>query len=271
MINIHESGPVVRRRVLITGASSGIGRELALVAARQGCDVMLMARREGELTRLRDEIKTAAPTVTVWTRPTDVTDYNRHRTDVENLIAESGQLDIVIANAGYGINTPETGDTWERSHYTFAVNTLGAIATIEAAKNQMLRQGFGQIVGIASVAAAHGMPFTAAYSASKAALEKFLEGLRYDVQPRGISVTTVYPGFIATPMTAKNGPMPFLITADTCAKKIWRAIERRKRRVVLPWPWPVIYWLMKVMPDRIFDAILSLASRRAAEFRKNRD
>lgn len=259
-----------RNTVLITGASTGIGRALALEAARRGYDLLLMARRSELLDELRQEILQLREDISVRARVSDVTDFSKHMQDVAELCAGISHLDMVIANAGFGQNTGEWKNSWKISKWTMDVNLLGAIATIEAAKDIMLRQGFGHIVGITSVAAYRGLPETSAYSASKAALAVFLESMRADLTANHITVTAVHPGFVVTPMTEKNGPMPFLIQADDAARRIWRLLVKKRARIVIPWQWQVVKWIEQFMPDALFDFLTRKFRARAQEYRKNR-
>jgi short-subunit dehydrogenase len=258
------------KSVLITGASTGIGRALALVAVKSGYSLLLMARRFDLLEALRTEILAQHPQAQIKLMASDVADHEKHMQDIINLCAGIPTLDMVIANAGVGQNTGEWKNTWTMTKYTMDINVLGAIATIEAAKDIMLKQGFGHIVGITSVAAFRGFPETSAYSASKAALASFFEAMRADLTPNKITVTAVHPGFVWTPMTEKNGKMPFLISADVAAQKIWRALEKKRTRVVVPRVWHIVKWLMRLIPDGIFDWLMRLTRHRVQAFRKDR-
>ena len=144
------------------------------------------------------------------------------------------------------------------------LNVLGACATLTAAIPHLLAGGGGTLVGVSSLAALRGLPTSAAYSASKAALSTFLESLRIELVPRGIDVSDIRPGFVDTPLTQKNGfRMPFLMTADDAAQRIVRGLERRRRIIAFPWPTALAMRLLAGLPSALFVGLgrLSLSRR----------
>lgn len=250
---------------LITGASTGIGKALALEMARKGYDLGLIARRESLLNEVKAEIISRYPSVRVFVRACDVADDVSCREAVLGLAHDLGRLDICVANAGVGVPTPAWKINWDQIKQTLAVNVIGAIATLEAAKEVMLPQGNGQLVGISSVAGFRGLPTSSAYCTSKAALMTYLESIRVDLKPFRIAVTSIHPGFIATPMTAKNKfPMPFLMTAEQGARHILAAIEARVARYIFPWQVSILMAITRALPGWLFDRIVALAPRSGA-------
>lgn len=242
---------------LITGASTGIGKELARLMARQGYMLGLIARRAPLLEELRLQILGENPQAQVWTAVADVNDDVQIRTAILGLAEKFGGLDIFIANAGIGVQTPAWKNNWQEIRPILQTNILGAIASLEAAKEIMLKQKSGHLVGISSVAAFRGLPATSAYCTSKAALMTYLEAIRADLKGNGITVTSIHPGFIATPMTEKNGFMPFLLSAEVGAQKILRAIQKKKSRFIFPWPMKILVGMMRLLPDGLYDWIVS--------------
>lgn len=243
----------MRRRVatsvFITGASSGIGRALALELARRGDDLFLTARRVDALQKLRDEIVAAHPDRRVEVRRLDVNDEVDVTAAIEEAAQKLGRLDIVIANAGLGSSPLVGSGEFGRIRSMIETNVLGAIATVEAAVVLFRRQGGGQIVGISSVAAARGLPGSAAYSASKAALSVYLEAVRAETYGENIKVTTLAPGYIDTPINQDMKSRPFLIDVDKGAKISADLIERGVGHATVPkWPWTIIRPLLRVIP-----------------------
>lgn len=237
------------RTAFITGASSGIGRELAKALAARGYALMLTARRLQELERLREEIASEHPARTVLVRQLDVTDD----ADVARAIAEAaaalGRCDVVIANAGIGNSGRVGKGDMERARAIVEIDLIGAIATVDAAVAQFRRQGGGQIVGIGSVAGVRGLPGSAAYSAAKAGLAVYLDAVRAETYGEPIAVTTLAPGYIDTPLNRDLPSRPFLIDAPRGAQIMADMIERRVGYATVPrMPWRVIAPLMRIVP-----------------------
>ncbi|MBF0105574.1 MAG: SDR family NAD(P)-dependent oxidoreductase [Deltaproteobacteria bacterium] len=255
---------------LITGAGTGIGRALAVLLALRGYNLILMARSNSRLEELKAILQARHPAQKIHVVPSDVTDHERHMLQIKEACSHFATLDLLIANAGIGYKTNEWENTWVHSLHTFQTNLLGAVATIEAGKDIMLRQGFGHIVGISSIASIRGLPQTSAYCASKAAFSVFMESLRTDVCANHIAVTSIHPGFIKTPMTEKNGSMPWLMSAEKAADKIYRAIKKKKTRYFFPWQMMIFAKLCSLTPDFIFDLAMKLTRKRVRAFKKNR-
>lgn len=230
------------RKVLITGASSGIGRALALEYAGRGATLGLIARRADLLTQLA-----ASLPVRAYTYAVDVTDARSLAMAAEDFVARVGSPDIVIANAGVSAGTltgnPEDNPVFEE---IMAINVFGMMLTFQQFVEAMKRQREGVLVGIASVAGFRGLPGAAAYSASKAAAISYLESLRVELRGSGVSVVTICPGYVATSMTSKNPyRMPFLVDAELAASKMAKAIAARKRFYVLPWQMTLVGWVLR--------------------------
>jgi short-subunit dehydrogenase len=242
------------RTALVTGASSGIGRGLALALAARGTHIVAAARRKAQLDSLVAEIIAAGGSAEALAL--DVAQSDATYEAVRALDART-PLDLVIANAGVGDATPARKLVWSRVKQQLDVNLTGACATLCGALSGMVERGTGHLVGIASIAGFRGLPQFAAYSASKAGLRTFLEGLRLDLHGSHVYVTSICPGFIKTEMTANNkGPMPFLLEADTAVKIILRAIDDKVAERAFPWPLVAALKTTKVlMPDSLFVAM----------------
>jgi short-subunit dehydrogenase len=243
----------VAQSAFITGASSGIGRALAPELARRGYDLFLTARRLDELERLRDSIVAAEPARSVHVRALDVTDDADVALALEQAAAALGRCDLVVANAGVG-NSGRVGEgAMERARLIVETNLIGAIATVEAAVALFRRQGGeGQIVGIGSVAGVRGLPGSSSYSASKAGLATYLQAVRAETYAEPITVTTLAPGYIDTPINRDVSSRPFLIDADKGARIMADLIERRVSYSTVPrMPWTLLAPLLRVLPTSL--------------------
>lgn len=243
---------------VVTGASSGIGVELCRQLAADGTKVALLARRVDLLASLGDEIRAGGGVA--HEIECDVRDRLNVRAAVAEAARELGPIDLAIANAGVGHTIP--ADDFDSALFEdiLRTNLLGAVHVVEAVLPEMIARRRGQIVGVSSLAAYRGFPQTHAYCASKAGLNVFLEGLRPEVAGYGIAVTTVCPGFVRTPMTARNrGAMPFLLDADDCARRILRAARAKRRVYNFPWPMATAMWIVRWLPSGLLDSAMRSA------------
>jgi short-subunit dehydrogenase len=249
---VLTSPPVTYANALITGASSGIGRALAERLARKGTHVVVAARRQAELDTLVESIERAGGSAEALVL--DVADSDAAFATIQALDARL-PLDLVVANAGIATPTPAKRIEWKKVAQVFDINVLGATATLCAPIAGMLQRGRGHIVGVASLAGYRGLPGSAAYSSSKAALIAFLDSLRVDLARTPIAVTTICPGYIVTDLTADKprGTMPFLMPLDEAADIIERAIEARVPLCAFPAPMAALARTALVMPTSMFD------------------
>ena len=247
-------------KVFVTGASSGIGEALARHYAGSGATLGLFARRRGELERLAAALAPA----TVATYAGDVRDATALARAGADFIARFGVPDIVIGNAGIsrGVLTGEAVDLPVFKE-VFDTNVLGLVQTFQPFLAAMTEARHGALVGIASVAGFRGLPGSGAYSASKAAAITYLESLRVEMHGSGVSVVTICPGFIATPMTARNPYwMPFLLAPDKAARLMARAIERKRRCYLLPWQMAWVGLALRIMPRPLYELAFARAGRK---------
>lgn len=248
--------------VLLTGASSGIGEGLALALAKKGATIGLLARRKEMLDGLAEKCVGLGGVARIF--PADVTDHEAVRSAADSLRSEFGKVDVMIANAGIGGNDEAT-----RSLQPDAVakvidtNLKGAVNAVHAVLPEMLERGQGHLVAISSLAGFRGLPKSAAYSASKAAMTAFFESVRLDVQNKGVAVTIIQPGFIKTPLTAgRHANMPFLMELDDAIPLFIRAIERKKKFAAFPWQLATIVRAGRFMPAWLYDRIAGRARYR---------
>jgi short-subunit dehydrogenase len=256
---------------LITGAASGVGRELSFLLAREGMRLGLVDRDGSRLGSLAKELSDRGVTACA-TAVADVRDRTALDAAVRTLTAQLGEAYLLVASAGVLRLCPAHDLMVDRVEETLQVNFFGAVYAINAVLPGMLRRGMGHIVGIASLAACRGIPYEAAYGASKAALGNYLESLRPGLLHRGITITTVYPGFIRTPLleggvaqitcrspflrflTRAFGPRFFgVVEPDEAARKITAAILRRRRVVAFPLSTRLLTQLAYRTPASVYD------------------
>jgi short-subunit dehydrogenase len=251
------------RKVIITGASSGIGESLAKHYAKSGVQLGLIARRADLLERLRTElVALGAPTPIIYAL--DVRNALGMKSAAADFVARVGAPDIVIANAGVSRGTlTDIEDDLIAFQEVFDINIIGMVNTFHAFINAMRDAKNGTLVGIASVAGFRGIPGGGAYSASKAAAIKYCESLRVELRGSGISVVTICPGYIRTPMTAVNKfKMPFLISVDDAAVRFARAIEAKTSFTVIPWTMGIAARVLRIVPNWLYDRVFSHMPRK---------
>lgn len=253
------------RSVLITGASSGIGAELAREVVRRGGRVGLLARRRERLEELAQEIRHDVAggdgDAAAWATA-DVTDGDELDAALDRLAEELGGVDVVVANAGYG--RPEAPYKFRpgRSLHMYDTNLNGMLRLFDWALPRFLSRGEGQLVGVASLASFLGLPNTASYCGSKAAMRVHLQSLRVSLAPYGIAVTTICPGFVESELTEKNKhSMPFLWPTERAVRRIADSIEKEKGEDLFPWQMAtMIRFLHNLVPTPVAEFFL----RRAA-------
>ncbi|MFO7562870.1 MAG: SDR family NAD(P)-dependent oxidoreductase [Enhygromyxa sp.] len=241
------------RSALITGASSGIGAALAKQLAAAGTELVLAARREDALRELAGAIEAAGGKAAI--ELLEVSDPERTEARIREL-DEQRSFDLVVANAGVGGSKWSGKLSWADCKRVIDVNVNGAVATLTGALPGMVARKQGHLVGISSVAQYRGLPKAAAYCASKAFLSVFLESLRVDLHSVGISVTDVRPGFVDTPMTQDMKSLPFLVDAEQAAKKIVKAVERKRKVLVFPAQMAALGPLLEVLPGAIYEPVV---------------
>lgn len=250
-------------KILITGASGGIGSALALAFAEQGSRLVLWGRDIGRLatTAGRCRARGAAVEETAF----DITQFDRLVAELEATDGRS-PLDIAILNAGLGGSVPPrraAQDVREALNMT-SVNFTAPIVAANLLADRMARRGRGRIVLVGSVAALFPLPMAPVYAGTKAGLARFADALRLRLEDTGVGVTLVSPGFVDTPMSrGLTEPKPFLLDADKAAAVIARRIARGARHIVVPWQFAVICAVAKLVPGAVVRAVLRHVMRTA--------
>ncbi|MFI1916320.1 SDR family oxidoreductase [Nocardia sp. NPDC020380] len=244
---------MTRRRILITGASSGLGAAMAREFAARGRDLALCARRLTNLEELRAELLAAHPGLTIAVRALDVNDHDAVPKVFDELRAELGGLDRVIVNAGLGKGARLGTGRADANLATATTNFVSAMAQAEAALRIFREQKSGHLVLVSSMSAVRGLPGPkAAYAASKAGLSALGEGLAIELRGTPIKVTTLQPGFIATDMSARAGDARLVAPLDKGVNAMVAAIERESVRANVPeWPWRVLGFVMPLLPRAV--------------------
>ncbi len=246
-------------RIFLTGASSGLGAALARYYAARGAILGLAARSEEKLRGVAASLPGRHSIHVV-----DVADAGAMAAAAADFMSRAGVPDIVIANAGVSVGTltAEAADlpVFRR---VVEVNLIGMVHTFAPFIAAMTSAGHGTLAGVASVAGIRGLPGSGAYSASKAAAISYLESLRGDLRGTGLKVVTLAPGYIETPLTAGNPyPMPFILPADTAARRLARVIDAGRSYAVVPWQMAIVAKLLRLLPNPLFDFVFSRAGRK---------
>lgn len=241
---------MTRQKILITGASSGLGAGMARAFAARGRDLALCARRTDRLDELKSELAQKHPEITIAIAELDVNDHDQVPKVFAELRDELGGIDRVIVNAGIGKGAPlGSGKLWANKA-TIETNLVAALVQIETALEMFHKSGSGHLVLISSVLASKGVPgVKAAYAASKAGLSSLGESLRAEYDKGPITVSVMEPGYIESEMTAKSGSTMLMVDNETGVNALVSAIEREPGRAAVPWwPWAPLVQLMRVLP-----------------------
>ncbi|MBF6434943.1 SDR family oxidoreductase [Nocardia cyriacigeorgica] len=240
-----------RSKILITGASSGLGTGLAREFAARGATLALCARRTDRLEALAAELTSAHPGCRVFVRALDVNDHAAVNEVFDAFAVDLGGVDRVIVNAGIGKGKALGTGGFEDNLATLETNLVAGLAQIEAAMSIFRAQQHGHLVVMSSVSAFRGMRRAmTTYAASKAGLAMLAEGLRAELSGRSpIGVSTIYPGYIRTELNEQVANAPFMVDAETGCRALAKAIEKEPDTAVVPaWPWAPISVAMRVLP-----------------------
>lgn len=241
---------MLRKNILITGASSGLGEGMAREFAARGRNLALCARRTDRLTALKAELEARHPGVRVAVRALDVNAHEDVFRVFRELDAELGGLDRVVVNAGVGGGRRVGTGHFATNVQTAQTNFVAALAQCEAAVELFRARKAGHLVVVSSMSAVRGMPkHMTAYAATKAGLSALAEGIRAELLGTGIRVTTLLPGYIRTELNAGARKLPFAVDQATGSRALVRAIEREPASAYVPgWPWTLVGFLMKHLP-----------------------
>jgi short-subunit dehydrogenase len=242
-------------KILITGASSGLGEELARQYAHKDNELILLARRELKLYALRKELYEKCKSVEVIV--VDVTEFDT----LQKKLSQIKSLDMVILNAGVSLGHSSDEDyipTIAEFEKLYRVNVLSAHAILEVLLPLFKAQKSGKIVFISSLASLFSMPSSKVYSSSKRALNAYAEGIRYKYNKYGIKVINILPGFIKSELTDKNDfNMPFILDTEVGVAKIVKAIAKNKRQYIFPLRFYLIIKLLNILPNFLREKIVN--------------
>jgi short-subunit dehydrogenase len=233
----------------ITGAGKGIGRAVAVEYARRGWTVAASARTANDLEDLRTEVERAGFTGKIVPYVNDVTDHDAVKQTFKRIESEHGRLRQIILNAGSHISTDPRNFSVEPFRALMEVNFFGAVNGLAAVLPYLIDRRTGHVGVVASVAGYSGLPNAAAYGATKAAVINMCESLKTQLDPLGVTISLINPGFVRTPLTDKNEfPMPFLMEPDAAARAIFAGMERKDFEIAFPAPFVAILKLLRMLP-----------------------
>lgn len=238
------------KTILITGASAGLGAEMARQFAALGYHLALCARRTDKLEELQQQIAASHPAVKVWLRALDVTQYEQVFEVFRAFQQDFGHIDRIVVNAGLGKGAPLGTGRFQANRQTAETNFIGALAQTEAAMEIFRAQNAGHLVMISSVSAMRGMPKAiTTYAATKAAVAHLAEGLRADLMGKPIKVTVLYPGYIESEMSARSPSTPMMTSTEKGVRSMVRAIEKEVASARVPgWPWEPLGLALRYLP-----------------------
>ncbi|MCA2245533.1 SDR family oxidoreductase [Mycobacterium sp. WUMAC-067] len=244
---------MTRQKILITGASSGLGAGMARAFAAKGRDLALCARRTDRLDELKAELTQKHPGVTIAIAALDVNDHEAVPKVFAELSDELGGIDRIIVNAGIGKGAKlGSGKLWANKA-TLETNLVAALVQIETALEMFNKNGSGHLVLISSVLGNKGVPgVKAAYAASKAGVSSLGESLRAEYAKGPVKVSVIEPGYIESEMTAKSNSTMLMVDNETGVNALVAAMEREPGRAAVPWwPWAPLVQLMRVLPPQL--------------------
>ena len=241
---------MIRKNILITGASSGLGKGMAFEFAKKGRNLALCARRIERLEELKSEINQKYPECQVYIRSLDVNDHDQVFEVFKAFKQDMGNLDRVVVNAGMGKGASVGTGYFYANKQTAVTNFVSAVAQCEAAMEIFREQNAGHLVTISSISAARGFRRAmTVYAATKAALTSLSEGIRIDVRGTPIKVTTLHPGFIRSEINEKVKTVPFIVDTETGCRSMVKAMEREPASAYTPaWPWALVVPILRVAP-----------------------
>lgn len=238
------------KKVIITGATSGIGRALAVEMHMRGYAIGATGRRKGRLLELEDELHHR-----IHIQQMDVTNVEEAREQLQQLISAMGGMDILVLNAG--VSNLGGSNKWSREEQVIAVNVTGFSSLANAGFRYFKKQGHGQLVGISSIAAMFGYGRSAVYNASKAFVSNYLQGYRQKANHNraSITVTNIMPGFVESEITESMGQLFWEAPAPKAARQIASAIEKKKSRAYITRRWRLVAWLITLTPNWVLDRL----------------
>lgn len=244
------------KRILITGASNGMGAALARRYAAQGIFLCLLARNEERLKKVAAQCKDRGATVEIF--PLDIRDSARVQTTIEQIDAQQA-IDLIICNAGVTSHIGDHGEpeNWDAICNVIDTNLYGVMASLNPLISRMQQRKSGQIALVSSLAAYRGMPITPSYCASKAAVKSYGEALRGWLAEDGVKVSVICPGFVESNMSNNfPGDKPLMISANKAADIIVKGLQKNRARISFPFPLNLGMWFLSVLPSGLSDWIM---------------
>ncbi len=236
----------------ITGAGKGIGRALAIRLVDQGWIVAVSARTTGDLSSLASE----CPAGRIIECPLDISDLEKTKTTLAFIEKNHGAVDLAVLNAGTHIPMSADDFSVDAFRNLVEINLMGTVNGLSQLLPRFIERKAGHIAVVASVAGYRGLPTSAAYGATKAALINMCEALKPELEPHGVRLTLISPGFVDTPLTDRNDfPMPFMVSADEAADRIATGLNRSAFEIAFPSRFAFLMKLLRILPDRLFFAL----------------
>lgn len=254
------------KAALITGASSGIGKDLAILWASWGCKVALAARRKELLEETAAECRGFG--VDAVAVSADVADRAAMERIRDELLARWGFVDLIIGNAGVGGLNPGPQFDLDIHRRTVEINLIGLANTVVPFIPSMVERRAGVLVGVSSLAAFRGLPKAGSYSSTKAAQGRLMESLRVDLRPYGVHAMCIHPGFVETPMTDHDDfRMPFMVPVRESSMLISKAIARKKRVYLYPWQMRILTGVNRMLPCWLYDRLIPKLSGQKSDIK----
>jgi short-subunit dehydrogenase len=240
------------KTILVTGATSGIGKALTKELAKENCRLILMSRRFELLQQLKSELELNDNNCLIL--KCDVGKKDEVAISFKSIREKMGTVDIAVLNVGRPVNVQSYNS--QAAEETIGANFMGIVYCVEQLLPNFLRKKDGMIIGVSSLADNRGFSGSGFYCASKAAASIYLEGLRVELKPYNVKVITVKPGFVKTPMTDQNNfKMPFLMSPEKAAQIIIVGMKKEKRIIQFPWQMVLLTRLVGFLPGRLYEAL----------------
>ena len=239
-----------QKKVWITGASSGIGKALALKFSDEGWQVAVSARRVELLNELSKKEN-------IFSYPLDVSKLEQTKEIFEKIKKDFKEIDLCVFSSGIYERNLEKEINVESIKKTFEINYLGTVNCIKAVEDYFKNKRSGQLAIVSSPVGYRGLPKSTGYSPSKAALNNFTQGVYFDFKKFNVKISLISPGFIKTQLTDKNEfPMPFLRSAEYAANKIFKGLKKNKFEIIFPPQIAFMYWIFRILPNGIYNYLI---------------
>ena len=239
-----------QKKIWVTGASSGIGKAVALKYAKEGWKVAVSARRTEILNKMSENQN-------IYAYPLDVSDKEKASEIFKKIIRDFGGIDLCVFSSGIYERSLEKEIDIENIKKTFEINYIGTVNCVKSSENYFKQQKKGHLAIVSSPVGYRGLPKSTGYTPSKAALNNFTQGIFFDFKKYNVKVSLISPGFIKTQLTDKNDfPMPFLRSAEYAADKIFQGIKKNKFEIIFPPQIAFMYWIFRILPNKVYNFLI---------------